>query len=226
MTIVAALGPSASFEHIATVLLSQMVLTTFVLVGASTLIATILGTCLAWLVTAYEFWGRRVFSWSLALPLAIPAYVSAYAWGDLLGVRGLGVGILVYVSTLFPYIYLAARSAFEAQSVCALEAARMLGATSWQRFARIAVPMARPAIGAGSALAALEMASDYGAADHLGITTLTTGIFRAWFSMGFSGCSAVVVHFAGRRFGLGVLGKTSPPRQRGGRINTVAHTCS
>lgn len=182
-TILAALKSSSSFGHIASVLLPDMVVTTLLLVGLSTLIATLVGTSLAWLVTAYDFWGRWFFSWALVLPLALPGYVSAYAWGDLTGVRGIWIGILVYSTTLYPYIYLAARSAFEAQSVCALEASRMLGASSWRRFTDIALPLARPAIAAGAALAALEMASDYGAADHLGISTLTIGIFKAWFSM-------------------------------------------
>jgi iron(III) transport system permease protein len=183
-TLVSALKPSSSFDHIASVLLTAMVLTTVSLVGLSAILATLIGTGAAWLVTAYEFRGRGFLAWALALPLALPAYVSAYAWGDLLGVRGFGVGVLVYSTTLYPYIYLAARSAFEAQSVCALEAARMLGAKSWRRFSQVALPMARPAIAAGAALAALEMASEYGAADHLGIQTLSIGIFRAWFSMG------------------------------------------
>jgi iron(III) transport system permease protein len=182
-TVMAALGTSPSFGHIADVLLLKMVFTTLFLVGFSTLLTVILGTALSWLVTAYSFAGRAAFGWSLALPLALPAYVSAYAWGDLTGVRGVWIGILVYVTTLYPYVYLAARAAFEAQSVCALEAARMLGASPWRRFWSIALPLARPAIAAGAALAALEMASDYGAADHLGLNTLTSGIFRAWFSM-------------------------------------------
>jgi iron(III) transport system permease protein len=183
-TALAALRTSASFDHIASVLLPDMLATTLFLVGVSTLLATLIGTALAWLVTAYDFYGRTFFVWALALPLALPAYVSAYAWGDMTGVRGIGIGVLVYVTTLYPYIYLAARSAFEAQSVCALEAARMLGASPWRRFVDVALPLARPAIAAGAALAALEMTSDYGAADHLGIPTLTIGIFRAWFSMG------------------------------------------
>jgi iron(III) transport system permease protein len=183
-TILAALQPSPSFSHIATVLLSDMVLLTVFVVGISATLATMLGVGLAWVVTAYAFKGRSVLVWALALPLAIPGYVSAYAWGDFLGVRGFGVAVLVYVTTLYPYVYLAARAAFEAQSICALEAARMLGAGAWRRFFSIALPMARPAIVAGAALAALEMASDYGAADHLGVRTLTIGIFKAWFSMG------------------------------------------
>jgi iron(III) transport system permease protein len=183
-TLASAVRPSPSFGHVASILLPNMIFTTLFLVSVSTLLATMLGTALAWLITAYDFRGRGSFAWALALPLALPAYVSAYAWGDLTGVRGLWIGILVYVTTLYPYIYLAARSAFEAQSVCALEAARMLGASPWRRFVDVALPLARPAIAAGAALAALEMASDYGAADHLGIPTLTIGIFKAWFSMG------------------------------------------
>ncbi|MEN9873829.1 MAG: hypothetical protein RL186_726 [Pseudomonadota bacterium] len=182
--LVVAIRPSANFAHIVQYLLADMLVTTIALVGVSLAIATCLGTLLAWLVTAFEFWGRRVLTWALVLPLAIPAYVAAYAWGDLTGVRGFWVGVLVYVTTLYPYIYLSARSAFEAQSVCALEAARVLGAGTWQRFVHVALPLARPAIVAGAALAGLEMASDYGAADHLGLSTLTIGIFRAWFSMG------------------------------------------
>ncbi len=183
-TVLAAIQPTANFSHIVSVLLSEMVLTTLLLVGLSAAFATFIGVGLAWLVTAYTFKGRGFLTWALALPLALPAYVSAYAWGDFLGVRGFGVAVLVYTTTLYPYIYLAARSAFEAQSICALEAARMLGANTWRRFSAIALPMARPAIAAGAALAALEMASDYGAADHLGVQTLTIGIFKAWFSFG------------------------------------------
>jgi iron(III) transport system permease protein len=183
-TALAALRPSASFGHIASVTLLDMVMTTVMLVSLSVILAGAIGTALAWLITAYDFTGRGFLSWALALPLAVPAYVSAYAWGDFLGARGFWVAVLVYVTTLYPYIYLAARSAFEAQSVCALEAARMLGASPWRRFSQVALPLARPAIIAGAALAALEIAADYGASDHLGVQTLTIGIFRAWFSMG------------------------------------------
>lgn len=183
-TVMAAFGPSTSFDHIAHVLLSEMAITSLALLGLATLGATILGVIAAWFVTAYDFWGRSSLSWALALPLAMPAYVSAYAWGDLTGARGFWIATLVYVTTLYPYVYLAARSAFEAQSVCALEAARLLGAGAWKRFLTVALPLARPAIAAGAALTGLEIAADYGAADHLGVSTLTIGVFRAWFSMG------------------------------------------
>ena len=180
----AASQPSASFGHITELLLGEMALTTLALVVISTLGACLVGVLAAWLVTAYEFWGRSQLTWALALPLAMPAYVAAYAWGDLSGARGFYVAVLVYVSTLYPYVYLAARSAFEAQSVCALEAARLLGAGPLTRFFKIALPLARPAIAAGAALTGLEIAADYGAADHLGVSTLTIGIFKAWFSFG------------------------------------------
>ncbi len=183
-TLLAALRPSASFDHIAHVLLGEMALTSLTLLVLATLGATIFGVITAWFVTAYQFWGRTVLSWALALPLAMPAYVAAYAWGDLTGARGFWIATLVYVTTLYPYVYLAARGAFEAQSVCALEAARLLGAGAWKRFLTIALPLARPAIAAGAALTGLEIAADYGAADHLGVSTLTIGVFRAWFSMG------------------------------------------
>ncbi|GBF58323.1 sulfate transport system permease protein CysW [Candidatus Phycosocius bacilliformis] len=183
-TLMAAWQPSSSFEHIADVLLWDMAWTSLGLLVLATTLATVVGVQTAWVVTAYHFWGRQTLSWALALPLAMPAYVAAYAWGDLIGARGFWVALLVYASTLYPYVYLAARSAFEAQSVCALEAARLLGATPWRRFAKVALPLARPAIAAGAALTGLEIAADYGAADHLGVSTLTIGVFRAWFSMG------------------------------------------
>lgn len=183
-TLLAAIQPSASFDHISRVLLGEMAFTSLMLLVFSTIGATILGVVAGWFVTAYQFWGRTALSWGLALPLAMPAYVSAYAWGDLTGARGFWIATLVYVTTLYPYVYLAARSAFEAQSVCALEAARLLGAGALKRFLTVALPLARPAIAAGAALTGLEIAADYGAADHLGVSTLTIGVFRAWFSMG------------------------------------------
>ena len=227
--LVAAFTPSASFNHIARLLLTDMVMTTVALVGLSAVLATCLGTSLAWLVTAYDFTGRRFLSWSLALSLALPAYVSAYSWGDFLDIRGFWVAVLVYVTTLYPYIYLAARSAFEAQSVCALEAARMLGASAWRRFNAIAIPMARPAIAAGAALAALEMASDYGAADHLGVQTLTIGIFKAWFSMSDLAAAArislilligvLILIWVERRFRSGIVAGGSTRWRTPTRVN-------
>ncbi|KCZ87614.1 ABC transporter permease [Hyphomonas johnsonii] len=162
----------------------------------------------AWLVTMYRFPGRAVFEWLLILPLAAPGYVLAYAYGDLLGVGGpiqsalrnaTGLAARDYwfpdvhslpglafilALTLYPYVYLTARAAFISQSVCSLEAARSLGASAARSFWQVALPAARPAIAAGLALALMEAAADYGAAEYLGVPTLTFGIVRAWTSFG------------------------------------------
>jgi iron(III) transport system permease protein len=180
----AGLGASESWTHIQNTLLWEYAATTLALAFVGTGLATLLGAGVAWLVASARFPFSDQAGWLLAMPLALPAYVSAYAWADMLGVRGPGVAILVHVTTLYPYVYLAARAAFAAQSVCALEAARSLGAGPWRRFHAVALPMARPAIAGGAALVALEIVADYGAADHLGVGTLTVGVFRAWFSMG------------------------------------------
>ncbi|MEM6899135.1 MAG: iron ABC transporter permease [Pseudomonadota bacterium] len=160
----------------------------------------------AWIVTVYDFPGRAVFSWLLILPLAAPGYVLAFSYADLLGVVGpIQSGIreatglaardywfpdvrsrwgcaFVLAAALYPYVYLSARAAFTTQSICTLEAAQSLGASPFQRFKRVALPGARPAIAAGLALAMMEAAADYGAADFLGVQTLTVGVFRAWSS--------------------------------------------
>ncbi|MBU6371342.1 MAG: ABC transporter permease subunit [Alphaproteobacteria bacterium] len=154
--------------------------------------ATLIGVATAWLVTVCEFPGRRQFEWALVAPLVLPAYVMAYAYGGLSGpfglipfeITGFWGAAFVYAFAFFPYVYLAARAGFASQSVCALEAARALGATPWETFATVAAPLARPAIAAGAALALMEIAADYGAAAYFGAETMTTGVFHAWFARG------------------------------------------
>lgn len=157
-------------------------------------LALALGSGLAWLVARYEFTGRSVFEWLLALPLAVPAYAAAYGWFDLtqaggpLGmlptVRGATGAGLILGLTLYPYVYLLAREAFSGQSADAYEAARTLGARPREAFLRAAMPMARPAIAAGLALVVMETLADYGAVAHLGAPTLTVGLIRAWAGEG------------------------------------------
>jgi iron(III) transport system permease protein len=157
-------------------------------------LAVVLGSGLAWLVARYEFTGRSVFEWLLALPLAVPAYAAAYGWFDLtqaagpLGmlptVRGATGAGLVLGLTLYPYVYLLAREAFSGQSSDAYEAARTLGARPLDAFLRAAMPMARPAIAAGLALVVMETLADFGAVSHLGAPTLTVGLIRAWAGEG------------------------------------------
>jgi iron(III) transport system permease protein len=179
-----ATGPSQAWQHVATMLLPEYAFNTIALVTLGGGLAVLTGTVCAWLVTAVAFPGRQIVSWALVLPFALPPYIAAYAWGDLLGVRGMAVAVLVFATTLYPYAYLTARAGFAAQSVCALEAARSLGAGPVRRFMSVALPMARAAIVAGGALIGLEIIADFGAADHLGVPTLAVGVFRTWFSLG------------------------------------------
>lgn len=172
-----------------------------VLVGA---ITAVLGSVAAWLVVMHEFPGRGVFAWALALPFAMPAFAVAYAYADLFDVAGelntwlratagfalpfqmrslWGAGFILGFA-FFPYVYLAMRAAFVNLPVHALEAARSLGASPRRAFLSVALPMARPALAAGVALAVMETLADYGAVQFLSVQTLTTGVVRAWFVYG------------------------------------------
>jgi iron(III) transport system permease protein len=173
-------------------LLGEGALGTFALVLAGGGGAIALGASAAWLVSLTAFPGRSVFTWLLVVPLAAPSYVLAYSYASLtwaggispIRVEGFWGAAFIYAVGLYPYVYLAARAAFTSGSSCALEAARSLGARPWNVFWRVALPLARPAIAAGGALACMEIAADYGAAQHLGLTTLSTAIFRAWYAHG------------------------------------------
>lgn len=160
----------------------------------------ILGTLSAWLVVMHRFPGRDLFAWALALPLAAPAFALAYAYADLFdvggalrtwlrgtagfdlpfGMRGFGGAVFVLSCAFYPYVYLAMRAAFLNQSVNVMEAARTLGCDGWRALVRVALPMARPALAAGVALAVMETLADYGAVQFLSVQTLTTGVVRAW----------------------------------------------
>lgn len=152
--------------------------------------AIVLGAGAAWLVSLCRFPGRGAFEWLLVIPLAAPGYVLAYAYSGLtwaggpiaFPVAGFWGAAFVYAIGLYPYVYLAARAAFASQSSCALEAARTLGAKPGVLFWRVGLPLARPGLVAGGALALMEIAADYGAAQHFGLTTLSTAIFRAWYA--------------------------------------------
>lgn len=162
----------------------------------------------AWIVTNYNFYGRAFFEWSLILPLAIPGYVAAIAYADLSGVAGpiqtliqakfglrandywfpevrnvMGCAFIL-AGNLFPYVYLTSRAAFVNQTSDSIEASRTLGASQSRIFLQIGIPTALPAIIAGLSLALMETAADYGAADFLGVNTLTTGLVRSWQSFG------------------------------------------
>lgn len=174
-------------------------------VGAGT---AVVGVGCAWLVTLCRFPGRRLFEWALLLPLAMPAYVIAYTYTGLLDysgpvqselraltgwsrrdyafpeIRSLGGAVAMLSLVLYPYVYLMARSAFLDQSVCVLEVSRTLGCTAWSAFRRVALPLARPAIAAGLALALMETLNDFGTVQYFAVDTFTTGIYRTWFGLG------------------------------------------
>ncbi|KCZ52472.1 hypothetical protein HY29_04100 [Hyphomonas beringensis] len=201
-------GGGDVWVHIRDTLLTGYTLGTLGTLALTAIMTLAIAVPAAWLVTMYRFPGRGLFEWLLILPLAAPGYVLAYAYADLMGLMGpfqmaireaTGLSArdywfpdmrslpgLAFVLTcaLYPYVYLTARSAFVSQSVCALEAARSLGASSARRFWQVALPAARPAIAAGLALTLMEAAADYGAAEFLGVPTLTFGIVRAWQSFG------------------------------------------
>ena len=167
--------------------------------------AAVLGTATAAAVTLFDFPGRRSFEWLLLLPLAMPAYVVAYAYTDFLqfsgplqvwmretfGLRGrllpevrsVGGAAWVFIFALYPYVYLLARAALGERAAHLMEAARLLGAPLSRRILRIALPLARPAVAAGVALALMETLADFGVSSYFGIQTFTTGIYKAWLSM-------------------------------------------
>ena len=167
--------------------------------------AAVVGTACAALVTLFEFRGRRLLEWLLLLPLAMPAYVVAYAYTDFLQfsgpaqtwlrasfglegrvlpeIRSVGGAAWVFVFSLYPYVYLLARTALGERAAHLMEAARLLGAPLSRRIARVALPLARPAVAAGVALVLMETLADFGVTSYFGIQTFTTGIYKAWLSM-------------------------------------------
>ncbi|NEO00352.1 MAG: iron ABC transporter permease [Moorea sp. SIO1F2] len=193
---------------VSTVLGSYIVNSLWLILGVSSGVL-ILGVSTAWLVTMCRFWGSRVFEWALLLPLAAPAYLLAYTYTNMLdffgpvqtwlrqlfgwtsvqdywfpNVRSLWGAIAMLSLVLYPYVYLITRVAFLEQSVRTLEAARSLGCTPWRGFFTVALPLARPAIMAGLALALMETLSDFGTVEYFGVSTFTTGIYRTWLGMG------------------------------------------
>jgi len=167
--------------------------------------SAVVGTLCAAVVTLFDFRGRKTLEWLLLLPLAMPAYVTAYAYTDFLQfsgplqvwmrasfglqgrllpeVRSLGGAVLVFVVSLYPYVYLLARTALSERAAHLMEAARLLGASMPRRIWAVALPMARPAVVAGVALVMMETLADFGVVSYFGIQTFTTGIYKAWLSM-------------------------------------------
>ncbi|UWU17336.1 iron ABC transporter permease (plasmid) [Rhizobium sullae] len=198
-------GSSGLWPHLFAYVLPQAFLQTGMLLVGVGVLVTLLGTSTAWLVTAYDFPGRRLLEWALLLPLAVPTYIIAYAYLDLLhpigwvqgairavlgyasprdfrlpDIRSMAGCILLLGFVLYPYVYLTTRAMFLTQSANLVEVSRTLGSGKGRVFWRVALPLARPAIAVGVSLALMEALNDIGASEFLGVKTLTVSIYTTW----------------------------------------------
>ena len=197
-----------TWAHLADTVLGEFMWNTVILCIGVGLGVSSIGVTSAWLTTMLDFPGRRFFEWALVLPLAMPAYVMAYVYTDFLqfvgplqtwlreafewrrgdywfpDVRTVGGAVAMFMFVLYPYVYMIARSAFLERAGGMLEAGRSLGLGPWGSFFRVSLPLARPAVVAGTALALMETLADFGTVSYFGVQTFTTGIYRAWFSLG------------------------------------------
>ncbi|MBE9221756.1 iron ABC transporter permease [Cyanobacterium stanieri LEGE 03274] len=197
------------WQHLVETVLSSYITNSLVLMLGVAVGVLVVGVGCAWLVTMTEFWGVRWLECFLLMPLASPAYLLAYAYTNLLSYfgpvqiwlrntfnwesfddywfpepRGMLGAIAMLILVLYPYVYLLTRVAFLEQSICTIEASRSLGNNPWQSFLKVGLPLARPAIMAGLALALMEALNDFGTVQYFGVNTFTTGIYRTWIGMG------------------------------------------
>ncbi|MEA5539047.1 iron ABC transporter permease [Limnoraphis robusta Tam1] len=200
---------SQVWSHLAATVLPGYLKNSFLLMLGVGLGVFLIGVGTAWLVTMCRFPGSRWFEFLLLLPLAAPAYILAYVYTEWLefygpvqsslraifgwtavgdywfpSIRSIGGAIALLILTLYPYVYLLVRVSFLEQATCMLEASRSLGCNPWRSFLTVALPLARPAIMAGLALALMETLNDFGTVQYFGVDTFTTGIYRTWFGMG------------------------------------------
>ncbi|KKD39939.1 ABC transporter permease [Limnoraphis robusta] len=200
---------SQVWSHLAATVLPGYLKNSLLLMLGVGLGVFLIGVGTAWLVTMCRFPGSRWFEFLLLLPLAAPAYILAYVYTEWLefygpvqsslraifgwtavgdywfpSIRSIGGAIALLILTLYPYVYLLVRVSFLEQATCMLEASRSLGCNPWRSFLTVALPLARPAIMAGLALALMETLNDFGTVQYFGVDTFTTGIYRTWFGMG------------------------------------------
>ncbi|KVM45200.1 iron ABC transporter permease [Burkholderia ubonensis] len=230
----------AHWRHLVEFVLPQALANTLLLLAGVGAIVTLVGTGCAWLVTAYDFPGRRVLTWALLLPLAVPTYIVAFAYLDLLhpigpvqgairwllgfdsprqfrlpDLRSLPGAIFVLGFVLYPYVYLSTRAMFVTQSASLLEAARTLGAGRIATFWRVVVPLARPAIAVGVSLALLETLNDIGASEFLGVQTLTVSVYTTWITRSdLAGAAQIALAMLAIVVGMIVLERYGRRRQR------------
>ncbi|MCQ0987850.1 ABC transporter permease [Jiella marina] len=202
-------GTSENWAHLAGTILPEASWTTLLLMAGIAVTAGSMGVVTAWLVATFEFPGRRVFSWALVLPLAVPTYIAAYCFVEFLhfagpvqgtiralfgyqtsreywfpDIRSLWGAVLILSSVLYPYVFLTVRMVFLMQGRKAGDVARTLGASQASIFLRILLPLARPAIAIGVTLALMEAVNDIGAVEFLGVRTLTFAVYSTWLNRG------------------------------------------
>jgi len=199
--------PNENWYHIKTYLLQDYITNTLMIIGFTGVFTVLVGSGLAWLISAYDFPGRRIFNWALILPLTIPPYIGAYTyngilnytgvvqrllrnvlevqvnpkWLDIMNIQG---AIFIFAVFLFPYVYTVTRAFLTNQSASLIENARLLGKNSLEIFTQVVLPISRGAILGGMTLVIFEVLNDYGVVSYFGVQTFSTAIFKAWFSMG------------------------------------------
>jgi len=239
-----------ALNQLADTILWRYIGNTALLMVATGALASFMGVSTAWFISACTFPGRRIFSWALVLPLAVPSYIAAYVYAGLLdfsgpvqsGLRALtgwGVddysfppirsllgGAIILALVLYPYIYLLARAAFTTQSINQFRAARSLGASPSRAFWKVALPAARPAIAGGLALVLMEVLADFGVAEYFAIPTFSTGIFRSWLAMGDKdaamGLAALMLVFVIALIGLEAWTRKGRTESRDGLSNRAS----
>lgn len=196
-----------TWGHLLSSVLPRALQTTALLLIGTGVLTGVTGIVTAWLVTMCRFPGRSLFDWALLIPLAVPTYIIAFAYVDVMAysgpvqsavralfgfrtsreywfpeIRSLGGAIFVMSAVLYPYVYLSARASFLLQSASALDVGRTLGAGPLRLFLRVALPLSRPAIAAGISLAMMECLNDIGAVTFFGVKTLTFSIYDTWLN--------------------------------------------
>ncbi|MCW8091215.1 iron ABC transporter permease [Alteromonas ponticola] len=198
----------ALWQHLIDTVLQDYVTNSLLLACGVGIGSLLIGTTIAYLISRYDFTGRKLFRWLALLPLAMPAYIIAYTYTGILDfsgpvqtilrdtfdwgygdyyfpdIRSLWGAIIVMSLVLYPYVYMLARTAFSEQPASLVEASQIMGISKVGFLTRVSLPLARPALFTGTALAMMEALADYGTVQYFGVSTFTTGIFRTWFGLG------------------------------------------
>ncbi|MGK0371895.1 MAG: iron(III) transport system permease protein, partial [Glaciecola sp.] len=199
---------TAVWSHLLSTVMASYVFNSLVLAVGVGLGTAVIGTYLAWFMVNYQFYGKSLLNWLILLPLAMPAYIIAYTYTGMLDfsgplqqflrtlfnaplnqqmlpdIRSIEGAVLVMILVLYPYVYLLARTAFSEQSAQFILVSKLAGLSPFQHMKQVALPLARPSILTGAALAMMEALADYGTVAYFGVNTFTTGIYRTWFGMG------------------------------------------